>query len=638
MQRANASNPLAEDPLHVVDEYRDYLAARGHGSKPAFSGARTFMARWPQPEDWLGEPLAQRAETKKHTTGFILFLMLSGRLHGDYGYLLETKLANILTACTGQAVEADLVFFLEKAGTLGFSERVSRAMTTGVVARVLLHTGAPLAAVEPGDLEEFEAACREREQRTGRSAHPYLVLSDDVRRVLFHAELMPEPPPKPDARATFTQRMDTVQGPLAGALVRYLERKTVTCVPHTVSSLATRLAHFGAYVTTLDPELSGPVGLDRCQHIEPYLIALSRAPNTKSGGILSPAEQARRIHAVSNFLREITEWGWPDAPARQLLFRSDVPRLPRPLPRYLPPDSDRMLARALLESSNRLAADALLLQRACGLRVGELLDLEMDCVHQLAGNGAWLKVPLGKMKTERMVPLDEDSLALLDRIIATRSPGQAITHPVTGKPVQFLFTHYGKRLQVNGLRAELDRAAATAGLGHVTTHQLRHTYATALINAGVTLQALMSLLGHVSAEMSLRYASLFDSTVRTEYERALDLAKTRIGTTAGTGRTLLPIASVTSGDWRATPTIKSRLAGGYCLRAPAQEACPYANICEHCPSFRTENSNLPVLQAQRKDAALLAQDARGRGWDSEAQRHDALVAQLDLLINEAGTA
>lgn len=638
MQPANASNPRTEDPTQVVEDYRDFLAARGHGSKPVFSGARTFMARWPEPEDWLDEPLEQRVGTKYHTTGFILFLMLSGRLHGDYGYLLETKLTNILSACTGQALEADLVFFLGQARTLGFSDRVGRAMTTGVVARMLLHTGAPLSSVGTGDLEEFEAACRAREQRSGLSAHPYLVLSSDVRRVLFHAELMPEPPPKPDTRRSFTRRMETVREPLAGALVRYLDRKTATCVPRTVSSLATRLAHFGAYVTTLDPDLAGPIGLERCRHIEPYLIMLSRAPNTKSGGILSPAEQARRIHAVSNFLREITEWGWPDAPARQLLFRSDIPRLPRPLPRYLPPDSDRMLARALLESSNRLAADALLLQRACGLRIGELLDLEMDCVHQLAGNGAWLKVPLGKMKTERMVPLDEDSLALLDRIIATRSPGQAITHPVTGKPVQFLFTHYGKRLQVSGLRSELDRAAASAGLGHVTSHQLRHTYATALINAGVTLQALMSLLGHVSAEMSLRYASLFDSTVRTEYERALDLAKTRIGTTTGTGRALLPIRNITDGNWRETPTIKSRLAGGYCLRAPAQEACPYANICEHCPSFRTENSNIPVLEAQRKDAALLARDARGRGWDSEARRHEALVAQLDLLIDEAGTA
>ena len=79
------------------------------------------------------------------------------------------------------------------------------------------------------------------------------------------------------------------------------------------------------------------------------------------------------------------------------------------------------------------------------------------------------------------------------------------------------------------MRTELARSADTAGIGHVTPHQLRHTYATALVNAGVSLQALMALLGHASAEMSLRYAHLFDSTVRAEYERALDLAKGRIG-------------------------------------------------------------------------------------------------------------
>ncbi len=38
----------------------------------------------------------------------------------------------------------------------------------------------------------------------------------------------------------------------------------------------------------------------------------------------------------------------------------------------------------------------------------------------------------------------------------------------------------------------------------------------------------MALLGHVSAEMSLRCARLFDATVRAEYERALELAKTTI--------------------------------------------------------------------------------------------------------------
>lgn len=45
------------------------------------------------------------------------------------------------------------------------------------------------------------------------------------------------------------------------------------------------------------------------------------------------------------------------------------------------------------------------------------------------------------------------------------------------------------------------------------------------INACVALQALMAFLGHVSAEINLRYAHLFDTTVRAEYEPALDLAK-----------------------------------------------------------------------------------------------------------------
>lgn len=136
--------------------------------------------------------------------------------------------------------------------------------------------------------------------------------------------------------------------------------------------------------------------------------------------------------------------------------------------------------------------------------------------------------------------------------------------------------------------------------------------------------------------MSLRYASLFDSTVRTEYERALAPAKAASAPPPGwEGPYSQSQASPAATGVTHRP---SNPAGGGCLRAPAQEACPYANIWEHCPSFRTENSNLPVLQAQRRDAALLAKDARGRGWDSEAQRHEALVAQLDVLIRETGTA
>jgi hypothetical protein len=282
----------------------------------------------------------------------------------------------------------------------------------------------------------------------------------------------------------------------------------------------------------------------------------------------------------------------------------------------------------------------LLLARAVRLRIGELIDLELDCVHEIAGHGSWLKIPLGKLDTERMVPLDDETVALVDRVAATRSAGRPLTHPRTGRPTQFLFTHHGRRLSQTAVRKELARSARTAGIGHVTPHQLRHTYATALVNAGVSLQALMALLGHVSAQMSLRYAHLFDATVRAEYERALDLAKGRIGSMpTPTGRTQIPVTDSAcghDGDWRSAPAIKARLAGGHCLRAPAQGACPYANICEHCPNFRTDAASIAVLAAQRLDTEALAADAQARGWIDEADRHHKLLARLDTLITEAG--
>src|SRR4029077_12137620 len=148
-------------------------------------------------------------------------------------------------------------------------------------------------------------------------------------------------------------------------------------------------------------------------------------------------------------------------------------------------------------------------------------------------------------------------------IVARRSPGRPLRHPRTGKMADFLLTRQGRPVSAYSLGDELRRAAAEAGLAGVVPHQLRHTYATALVNAGCSLQALMALLGHVSAQMSLRYARLFDHTVRAEYERALDLTKSHLGPLPA-GRPGLSIEPAGT-DWRDSPTIKARLAGGYCL-------------------------------------------------------------------------
>lgn len=239
-----------------------------------------------------------------------------------------------------------------------------------------------------------------------------------------------------------------------------------------------------------------------------------------------------------------------------------------------------------------------MLCRATGLRIGELVDLELDCVHEVPGQGAWLKVPLGKLATERMVPLDDHVLSIVDRIVAARSPGRPLPHPHGGRLVEFLLTHHGRRLTDYALRGTLQRAAQAAGIGPVTPHQLRHTYATALINAGVSLQALMALLGHSSAAMSLRYGRLFDATVRADYERALTLAKERLGPVLPDTPTAAP-----DGDWREVPLIKSRMAGGYCLRTAAQGVCAYTNICEHCPTpLRARHARRPLRPTRRRQS------------------------------------
>ena len=609
-----------------------HAAARGWRGPGQIRAATRFLRRWPTLAAWRDAPLAVRLASDPNVGAFLLFLMLHGHLRPGYDYLVRRKLVAFWRALPGAPLEADLRRFLAVAAELGFTERTRLAIGSQVVGRLLIESGRPLAALSEADLGALADACTERETRTKRRLHHYRGAIHSARAVLYHLGILAAPPANELARLrqSFEVRMRDVPAALRPSFVRYLNHLIGTHARATVTGTATRLADFGRVLAAVDPELHSLSDLDRRRHIEPYLAAVAAARSSQRGTPLSATERRDRVLAISCFLADISEWGWPEAPPRRLVFRGDVPKRPRPLPRYLAPDADRALVAALERSPQRLAADGLLLQRATGLRIGELVDLELDCVHEIPGQGAWLKVPLGKLDSERMVPLDEETVVLVDRITAHRSPGRPLPHPRTGRPVEFLLTHHGRRLSVNTLRDTLTRAATAAGLAHVTPHQLRHTYATALVNAGVSLQSLMALLGHVSAEMSLRYGRLFDATVRTEYERALTLAKERLGP-------LLPPAAPLplTGDWRAAPAIKARLAGGFCVRAPAQGACPYANICEHCPNFRTDATYLPVLAAQRVDAERLAADAEARGWTSEASRHRRLIARLDAHIAQA---
>ena len=618
------------DLLAEYAEHCDRLGLTGVNLRPA---ARTFLRRWPIPQQWADEPLETRLAASESTRTFVMFLMFTRHLRPGYDYLIRRKLPTFWRQLPPGSLADDLARFLAAAEELGFTERTRSGTASQVIGRLLIQTGRHLDALTDKDFDDLLEASAARHGRAKASRH-YSSAVHTARQVLFHLGVLTAQPVNATSllRQSFEQRMRDATPALRPSFVAYLDRLTATHSRGTVTGTASRLNHFAAHLAAVEPDLSSLAELDRRRHIETYLTVTAVATNSRTGAPIQTSERRGRILAVHCLLNDIAEWGWPEAPKRRLVFRSDIPKLPRALPRYLTPDLDRRLIQALHAWPDRLAADALLLQRATGLRIGELVDLELDCVHEIPGQGAWLKVPLGKLNTERMVPLDEETVALIDRIVAHRSQGRPLPHPRTARPTDFLLTHHGRRVTVYQLREVITRVARDAGLPHITPHQLRHTYATALVNAGVSLQSLMTLLGHVSAEMSLRYGRLFDATVRTEYERALTAAKAHLGTLPTEppqGRSPLPIID---GDWKQAPAVKARLAGGFCVRAQVQGPCAYANICEHCPNFRTDTGYLPVLAAQRADTETLARDAEARGWTGEAERHRRLLERLDAHI------
>jgi integrase len=634
----------------LVAEYEAWLAVDGRGSACYRNAAWAFLGRWPQPQQFAAEPLPAQLALSASQRPFATFLMLTGRLRPGWDYLAARKFGGLLAQAAHSPLATDMTTFTTAATRLDYSAHIIRRSTERVALRLLVGTGRPLRELTTADLDALAAAFRAHAQDRGAASgwSNDRGLVSATHRVLFGLGVLGSPPPDPRRRPGLTGHYSGVPEPLRTLMLDYCAQAGTTRAPATIKSIASHLAGFGRFLAACDPALTDLRQLDRTRHIEPWLAALAEARHP-DGTPISVAHRRGQILTARQFLTDICEWGWPTAPTRTLIFARDIPRCPQPLPRYLTPDADRRLIAALEQTSAcgstplaRMHADALLLARGTGLRIGELRDLELDCVHQIDGHGAWLKVPLGKLGTERMIPLDQETITVVDRLAAHRTPGLLLPHPATSRPTDFLLVYQGRRISAHALREALARACRSAGLPTITPHALRHTYATGLVNAGLSLQALMQLLGHVSATMSLRYGRLFDTTVRGEYERALAQTKAQLAATptgpAGS-RALLPLATTADdADWKDTPTIKSRLAGGFCMRAPAQGSCAYAHICEHCPNYRTTSGYLAVLRAQHADTLALAADADTRGWDGEAARHRRLADRLDQLIASTGTA
>jgi integrase len=188
--------------------------------------------------------------------------------------------------------------------------------------------------------------------------------------------------------------------------------------------------------------------------------------------------------------------------------------MPKYLPRPLPTAADRALQERLANACCFLA-DGLLLMRKTGLRIGELRNLEVDCIREDHLGNKFLKVPLGKLHTERLVPHDDSAVALIEKIrdSGRDTPKRRSLLLTTEDGQKTSYEDYSKLL---GLLSE--------GLetnGKMVSHRLRHTYATTMLNAGMSLIAVMKLLGHSDHRMTLRYAEITMETTSKEYFNAL---------------------------------------------------------------------------------------------------------------------
>jgi len=250
----------------------------------------------------------------------------------------------------------------------------------------------------------------------------------------------------------------------------------------------------------------------RRHHMEQWLLALHDRQ-------LHACTRTHMIISLRIYLRWLAEHQLLHADPDDLLRSSDLPKLPVYLPRPLPPSVDCELQRRLANSRYREWL-GLLLMRHTGLRIGELLALDYDCIRVDHQGHHLLKVPLGKLNTERLVPLTEAAIRLIRRIQAQRPlPHTYLLERAPGKPMRYEVLREALLAASDGLD----------GHGPITSHRLRHTYATALFAGGMNFMSIMKLLGHTDHRMTLRYTAISQEALGREYQAAILRLEQRYG-------------------------------------------------------------------------------------------------------------
>jgi integrase len=365
--------------------------------------------------------------------------------------------------------------------------------------------------------------------------------------------------------------------------------------------------------------------------IEVYLSQLLRLG-------LSPASRSYSHSSVAMFLRAARENDWePALPPSAGIYLGDHPRRPAALPRALP---EFVMAQVEdpqnldhLQQPHRLMMQILI---RTGLRLADTYRLEIDWLVNDQQNAPYLRYFNHKMSREAILPIDEELAAAINHQALTVQAVMPQTRYLAPAPT----TRAGDRPWDSGLAASHIAAWQDAiGLHdeqgrpfRFTAHQLRHIYATRLINADVPQEVVRRLPDHESPEMTARYARLKDETVRRHWERAtkINIRGEPISPEHDGG--LDDAAWMKENLGRATMSLPN----GYC-GLPLQQSCPHANACLTCPAFVTTPDFLSEHLTQLRTTKRLIAEAETAGQTRMVEVNLKVATNLENIINTIQT-
>jgi len=224
---------------------------------------------------------------------------------------------------------------------------------------------------------------------------------------------------------------------------------------------------------------------------------------------LGAATQARIISGLRVFFEYLVQEKICGENPLELI---DSPRLIRPIPDVLSPEEMIQLLDSVdLSRKEGVRNRAILeLMYSCGLRVSELTDFKISCIH---AQDSFVRI-IGKGNKERLVPIGKTALDWMERYQREMRNHQDIAHGHE----DFLFLNLrGKKLSRMSIFNFIQEVSRLAGISkHISPHGFRHAFATHLVEAGADLRAVQEMLGHASITTTEIYTHLDRNRLRDE--------------------------------------------------------------------------------------------------------------------------